>query len=254
MKAGDPTNTPRYDAHRGFMMSLWMVPFILGGVYAAALLGHFLADLGYHSFQDAKDAIRQFKHLASRGAGRGAAEGGVAGESGTRFGEDTTGTGSASQPGYHAVPTSVTSGSAATLPEETGDTEGEEPRYMNLRKRFERAAKAARTTFLLSLIIATVGSIPIEYACTTSRDALPGMPPIRECHTCLTNAASLPMVILSWVFLAMSAMWVLLDLSLSHVSSLEGVSVLMDLLAEPLVLAALIIALRRWSALRSRSC
>ncbi|TPX56515.1 hypothetical protein PhCBS80983_g04472 [Powellomyces hirtus] len=232
----DPHTMPNYEVHRGYLRSLWIVPTVLGGLFAITMIGRFMATAMYYGALDVKEQLKSLKPGSRRDtrqeASSSAVEGGGA-------------------PGSVAAEIEALPSRASTLYGGEGEESGEEEETKStLLKRWDRGAEAARKAFFLSLLIATICSLPIEYMCSGSPDLMP----VPECTTCLTNGASLATVILSWVFFALSVVWVFLDLGLAHGISVAGTSLLMTLLAQPLIVAAFIITFRRWRELRDRTC
>ncbi|KNC99493.1 uncharacterized protein SPPG_09229 [Spizellomyces punctatus DAOM BR117] len=227
---------PPYHAHRSYMKSLWIVPAVLFGLYMLTLIGRFAATTVHIGWEATKDTVkRKAKSAVSIVSGSSVAPPSV--------------TAAEIEPieGEH---------SRATTVSPTDEQEEEEDWTSLWLRRLHRASRAARRSFLLSTVIATLASLPIEYACRVQPiDGTPGAPiPLPPCGTCLGNAASLPLTIMQWVFLALSVAWIFLDLFTSHASTVAGTHFVMTLLAQSLVLASFILAFKHWSNFRRRSC
>jgi len=243
-----------YDAHMGYLKSLWTVPMLLGGLFAFTLLARFIATVVHHGAQSAHDKLKTLKP----GGGRNRTS-----SPSSDFDENDIASGS---PAAAGIPGSVAAEEIEPVPVSRGSTivSGDDEAQTSHASdsddtsswinRWSRGANAARNAFFLSLLVATIASLPIEYMCQDD-DTMPGdAVPIPECRTCLSNAASMSIVILSWVYLALSAVWVMFDVGLGHKTSVAGTGLMMTLLAQPLVVAAFVLAFRRWNALRARDC
>ncbi|KAJ3178050.1 hypothetical protein HDU87_003830 [Geranomyces variabilis] len=232
-----------YEPHFGYLRSLWIVPTILGGLLAITLLGRFAATASYYSLEAAKEKL---KSLKPRGLGARVREA-VGGGSSHDTGHDDDGIVPVSVMAGERMDEPASRGSTAVYGDEDADkSEDDESSWL---RRWERGAEAARTVFFLSFVIATVGSLPIEYDCQRGSTGV-----VPNCTVCVTNAAQMSLVILAWVFLAFSVVWVLLDVALSHRSSVAGNRLMMTFFAQPIVVVSLVLAFRRWNMLRARTC
>ncbi|KAJ3135854.1 hypothetical protein HDU90_003594 [Geranomyces variabilis] len=231
-----------YEPHFGYLRSLWIVPTILGGLFAITLLGRFAATASYHSFEAAKEKL---KSLKPRGLGSRVREavGGGASSSGR---EDNDGIAPVSVTAGEYIEPASRESTAAYGDEDAEKSEDDESSWL---RRWKRGAEAARTAFFLSLVIATVGSLPIEYDCQRGHSGT-----VPNCGVCVTNAAQMSLVILAWVFLAFSVVWILLEVALSHTSSVASNRLMMTFFAQPIVVVSFVLAFRRWNMLRAGTC
>ncbi|KAI8907636.1 hypothetical protein DFJ77DRAFT_173447 [Powellomyces hirtus] len=85
----DPHTMPNYEVHRGYLRSLWIVPTVLGGLFAITMIGRFMATAMYYGALDVKEQLKSLKpgsrrdsrQEASSSAGEGGgAPGSVAAE------------------------------------------------------------------------------------------------------------------------------------------------------------------------------
>ncbi|KAJ3179979.1 hypothetical protein HDU85_004263 [Gaertneriomyces sp. JEL0708] len=226
-------HVPHYHVHRDYMRSLWIVPTVLLGLYALTLLSYFAVTVAFESVLSVKAALKARAEQLVRsvpGASR------VAPGSVTQTEE------------IEEEHVQIVAGPGGEE-EEAGDQETPSSIWQ---RRCDRAARSARTAFTLSLVIATIASLPIEYRCRGADFPTNPIPP--ACHTCLTNASTLGMAVVGWIFMALSIAWVALDLFMHHVSTAAMNQLVMTLVAEPLVVIAFVIFIRTWRDHKSQSC
>jgi hypothetical protein len=80
------------------------------------------------------------------------------------------------------------------------------------------------------------------------------VPPSDNCDTCLTNGVTLSTVILSWIFTALSALWVLMEMAAWSAAGTAVTGVIMGLCSFPLIVAMFAVGLNRWYDYTRRSC
>ncbi|TPX41521.1 hypothetical protein SeMB42_g05537 [Synchytrium endobioticum] len=122
--------------------------------------------------------------------------------------------------------------------------------------RLEHASDALRTNLLLLLAASTLISLPIEYNCTTMYRHLEndysrlGM----SCGSCIANSTSNFTTILTWLFVAATMIWALLELFVSNPQSSSATRCALILVAQPLMVVVFIMAFARWSYLKGLMC
>ncbi|KAJ3410971.1 hypothetical protein HDV05_002948 [Chytridiales sp. JEL 0842] len=119
--------------------------------------------------------------------------------------------------------------------------------------RFDNAERTIHRAFIMLLAVSVFSSIPIAYSCSidtffpnsNNNDddggrRPPGPIPIPSpphlptpgeggCGTCLTNGLSLATVILGWIFTALSAIWVLMEMATYSLAGSAVTGVIMGL-------------------------
>ncbi|KAJ3179159.1 hypothetical protein HDU87_003117 [Geranomyces variabilis] len=167
---------------------LWIVPTILGGLLAITLLGRFAATASHHSLEAAKE---KFESLKPRGLAARIREAAGGGSSyGTGHDDD------------RIIPVSDEPASRASTAI-YGDKDADKSEYDG-----SCTEAAARTACFLSLVIATVGSLLIEYGCQRGYTGV-----VPNCTLCVNYAAQMSLVILAGV-------WIVHDVA--HRSSVTG--------------------------------
>ncbi|KAJ3149366.1 hypothetical protein HDU89_003728 [Geranomyces variabilis] len=103
--------------------------------------------------------------------------------------------------------------------------------------RFDRAADAVRVTLLMLLAAAIFVSIPVPYICHLKQPHCPGIiPPETQCTVCFANGTTLGTSIISWVFTALSLLWLAMELAVVEKVSTAIARILVSLASFPLIL------------------
>jgi hypothetical protein len=126
-------------------------------------------------------------------------------------------------------------------------------RYSTWIPRLDHVADALRTNLLLLLAASTLISLPIEYSCATlyktQADAT-----VFSCGPCISNATSTYTTILTWLFVAATIIWGLLELLVADTNSAASTRFAIVLLSQPLMIVIFIMAFARWSYLKGLGC
>ncbi|TPX61173.1 hypothetical protein PhCBS80983_g01318 [Powellomyces hirtus] len=114
--------------------------------------------------------------------------------------------------------------------------------------RFDRASDALRHALMMLLAAIVFVSIPLPYACKVDQPLQPGIPisPGPHCMTCLGNGTTLGTSIISWVFFALAALWLVLELVVADATSAALARTFVGLASFPLILA-IFASLSRWT-------
>ncbi|KAI8587557.1 hypothetical protein BDZ88DRAFT_235589 [Geranomyces variabilis] len=104
--------------------------------------------------------------------------------------------------------------------------------------RFDKAADAVRGTLLMLLAAAMFVSIPVPYTCQLQQPPCPGtpIPPETQCTVCFANGTTLGTSIISWVFTALSLLWLAMELAVVDKVSTAIARILVSLASFPLIL------------------
>ncbi|KAI9098635.1 hypothetical protein DFS34DRAFT_80157 [Phlyctochytrium arcticum] len=242
---------PAYHVDRDYMRNLWIAPLVLLSVYMSTLIAIFaLSILDFGLDRAKEDLKRTAKSIIP----------GVDNET------DNEASSSTLPPSVAIEAEQIETVAEAT--EGVGSAEVEEHvrLYRRGRKeptktqewlqRVKGVSRAAWIAFLLSTLIATIATIPVEYVCRVDPiEYVPELPvPPSECGSCLGNAATLSNALLAWTFLGLSSVLLILNLFAVDDAGAAGTRLLMTFIAEPLVLASIIYTLVLWGAMHRKEC
>ncbi|KAJ3280109.1 hypothetical protein HK104_000902 [Borealophlyctis nickersoniae] len=122
--------------------------------------------------------------------------------------------------------------------------------------RLGRAARAARSAFLMLLAATILSTLPVPYSCLESHP-IPGpvpapvpLPPPR-CTTCFATGASQTTSILTWAFTTLAILWVALEMAAIEALAGHVSRLILALVSYPIILAIFILVLKEWARIRS---
>ncbi|TPX72419.1 hypothetical protein SpCBS45565_g00553 [Spizellomyces sp. 'palustris'] len=120
--------------------------------------------------------------------------------------------------------------------------------------RFAKAANALRNALLMLLAATILTTVPMPYTCRTPTHYVPGLPLPEpgHCGTCLSNGTTLGTSILSWVFIALTILWFILELASVDAISSSIVRTVMGICSFPLILAMFVVGFKEWSKIMSK--
>ncbi|KAJ3162319.1 hypothetical protein HDU86_004799 [Geranomyces michiganensis] len=121
--------------------------------------------------------------------------------------------------------------------------------------RFDRAADALRVTLLMLLAATIFVSVPMPYTCRLEGPYHPGypVPPETHCTVCLANGTTLGTSIISWVFTALSLLWLVMELAVTDEPSAAIVRSFVSLVTFPLILTIFVIGFKEWAKISARA-
>ncbi|KAJ3151266.1 hypothetical protein HDU89_002105 [Geranomyces variabilis] len=147
--------------------------------------------------------------------------------------------------------------------QESGETTERQPLLSsNLKDRagewapkFDRAADALRVTLLMLLAATIFVSIPMPYTCQLEKPHNPGfpIPPETVCTVCFANGTTLGTSIISWVFTALSLLWLVMELAVVDNVSASIARTFVSVASFPLILTIFVIGLKEWSKINARA-
>ncbi|KAJ3167615.1 hypothetical protein HDU88_002061 [Geranomyces variabilis] len=147
--------------------------------------------------------------------------------------------------------------------QESGETTERQPLLSsNLKDRagewapkFDRAADALRVTLLMLLAATIFVSIPMPYTCQLESPHNPGFPtpPETECTVCFANGTTLGTSIISWVFTALSLLWLVMELAVVDNVSASIARTFVSVASFPLILTIFVIGFKEWSKINARA-
>jgi hypothetical protein len=248
--------TTAADQRSGPLLPQWAAVCALLSLYALAQLGKYAVIAIKHAFP------RVIRH------GYGPISGAIAEQAGGASTVPKYGTTSASGP--PAPEGSSRGGSASSTIVVAGDREEDEdapasrreedeqelfPIRNSLTTRIDRVNVALRTNLLVLLAASTLISLPIEYTCITRIGRVGDYAGLATgCGTCLANCTSTIITILTWLFVAASVVWALLELFVVDHRSSTVIRAALILMAQPLMIAVFVLAFARWNFLKGLSC
>ncbi|KAJ3017391.1 hypothetical protein HKX48_003566 [Thoreauomyces humboldtii] len=120
--------------------------------------------------------------------------------------------------------------------------------------RLDRAADALRHAVLMLLAATIFASIPLPYTCVSNPNLRPGLPipPAPTCETCVATGVTLATSILAWVFLALSALWFVMELVVVDAASGAIARTCVGVACFPLILAMFVITFKEWATIEAR--